>query len=126
MARNDMTAQLIPHLQRPFKVQTLANLPIGQVGFRHGLGADFDVKPVARRSAQRDHGQADAFAGDRSANVDAAGVISGADPGAQITLLLQLQYLAHIGDNAGEHLRFSFAPWVAAQASARNPARIET
>ncbi len=95
-------------------------VPIVQVGLHVGpeqVGARdlvdlveraaLGVRPLehARRAAQRHHGQANPFAGDGGADVDARHVIGRADPGAQITLLLQRQNFAHIGDNAGEHDR---------------------
>ena len=40
---------------------------------------------------------------DRGANVDARRIIRGADARAQVALLLQLQNLADVGDNASEH-----------------------
>ena len=100
MARHDMAAQFIPDLERPLKVQGAAHTPQIEIGFRHGFGADFHVKPIITKRHNR---QADPVTGDRSANIDAAGVIARADPRAEIAALLKRLDFPDIGDDSREH-----------------------
>ena len=105
MARHDMPAKLITQLQRPFQIEPFADVPAvaADAGFRDGLGGNLHLEPVAGAGAEVHHRQADPFAGNRRANVDAGGVIGGGDARPQIAFLVQRQHLAHIGDNAREH-----------------------
>ena len=109
MARHDMPAQFVAHLQRPFKVDPFAHRPARQVGLADAFRRNLHIKPIARAIAQRHHGQAYPFAGNRRANINAGHIIGRADTRAQIAPLLQLQHFAHIRHDSGEHHLAPFA-----------------
>src|SRR5690606_22910074 len=100
MAGDDMPAKLVAQLERAFEVERAALIPVTLRGARERLRGDVDGEP-ARPLV--DHCQAHARAGDRCAEIDRVGVVSGRDPRAQVAPPLDGLDPPYIGDDSSEH-----------------------
>src|SRR6056297_2523495 len=100
MAGHDMAAQLIPDLERAFEVDLLTNTPAPDIGLVEGFRADLDLEPVR---TQLNHGQADPGTGDGGPDVDAPGVVAGADPRPQVAAAFEIADVSYVGHDAGKH-----------------------
>jgi hypothetical protein len=79
--------------------------PSRQVGLGQGFGRNIHVEPPRPERHDR---QADAVTGDRGTDVDPGGVVSGANPRAQVATMLDRLDTPHIGDDTREHGRSPF------------------
>src|SRR5262249_51063646 len=106
VSRNDMAAELIADLERPFEVDTPAHPPMPGRGHVQGLGGRVGGEECAVAVFSTRHGgQAHAVAGDRSPDVDTFGSVAAGDGKANEILPARLDrnHLANIGNDAGEH-----------------------
>jgi len=93
MAGDDMPAQLVPNLQRPFQIDPSSGGELAGGGAGKRFSRNIDCKLVI---ALVDHRQADPRTGNRGAHIDAAHVIAAFDFDAQVTTLIERFYRADI------------------------------
>src|SRR6185369_542975 len=100
MAGDDMAPKLVAQTESAFKVELRSLTPASGGGFGNCLARHVDREPVV---ALVDHGQTDARAGDRRAEVDGIEVVTGANDQPEIAALLGAPDGADVGDDPGEH-----------------------
>src|SRR5262245_40988288 len=105
MARYDVAAELIAHLERTLKIDPRADRPLAErrTGERLGRGIDGEETAAVLQPPGLDRGQAAAGTGDRGAKRDRVRIIRRRDGEARVATLLDGDDLANIGDNTREH-----------------------
>src|SRR4029079_1391186 len=109
MARDDVTTQLVAHLQGALEIDPRASPPACERRARQRLGRGIDGEKAASilQPSRLDRRQATAGAGDRRAKGDRVGVITRRNGEARVAALLDVESLADIGDNSGKHSALS-------------------
>ena len=108
MTGGHVAAEFVADFQRALEIDARAPPPAADRRQAQRLGGGVHRKPAeVALLAARDHGQADAAAGDRCADADAVRIIAAGDREARQPLRARFDrnHLADAGDDAGEHVR---------------------
>src|SRR6476646_394314 len=95
-----MTAKLVAESERALEVEVRAFAPIVGRSPGNGLARDIHREPVVTLV---DDGQADARAGDGSAEIDRIEIVGSPNDQPQITALFRAAHLPDVGHDPGEH-----------------------